>query len=44
MTLGIEESKNINVVVDYISKYKNVSDVFLWGRSMGAVASKYFDM
>lgn len=39
VTLGVEESKNISVVVDYIVKNKNVNDIFLWGRSMGAVAS-----
>lgn len=39
VTLGIEESKNISVIIDYIRKNKNVNDIFLWGRSMGAVAS-----
>ena len=42
VTLGVEEAKNINVVVDYISKNKNVNDIFLWGRSMGAVAGTSF--
>lgn len=39
VTLGVNEAKDIDAVVNYILKNKNVNDIFLWGRSMGAVAS-----
>jgi alpha/beta superfamily hydrolase len=42
VTLGVEESRNISTVIDYIVKNKNVNDIFLWGRSMGAVAGYCF--
>lgn len=42
VTLGVEESRNISNVIDFIVKNKNVNDIFLWGRSMGAVAGYCF--
>ena len=38
VTLGINEAKNVCTVIEFISKTKSINDIFLWGRSMGAVA------
>lgn len=36
-TLGLKEAEELEVVVDYLRKEKNVQRMFFWGRSMGAV-------
>lgn len=39
ISLGPKEKRDALIVIDYIRKEHNVGQVFLWGRSMGAVAS-----
>jgi len=40
--LGVKEKDDLLSVIDYIDEYKRVSNIGLWGRSMGAVTSLMF--
>ena len=42
VTFGHKERDDLKSVIAYIVKHKRVSDVVLWGRSMGAVASIFY--
>jgi alpha-beta hydrolase superfamily lysophospholipase len=37
-TLGLKESEELEVLVNYLKKEKKIDQLFLWGRSMGAVS------
>jgi pimeloyl-ACP methyl ester carboxylesterase len=42
ITLGPKEKRDTKAVLDHIRKAYGVSNVFLWGRSMGAVTAILF--
>ena len=42
ISLGYHEKKQIKNIVDFIEKYPGVSEIGLWGRSMGAVTTLNF--
>ena len=37
VTLGVQESEDLGVVVDHLHTISTVGPLVLWGRSMGAV-------
>lgn len=39
ISLGWYERDDLNMIVEYLRKERNVSTIGLWGRSMGAVTS-----
>ena len=39
ITLGPKEKRDAKLVMDHVRKHFGVSNIFLWGRSMGAVTS-----
>lgn len=39
ITLGVRESEDLAKMIEYVTTKKGVTDIALWGRSMGAVAS-----
>lgn len=39
VTLGLRESEDLGKVIEYLGSKKEVKDIALWGRSMGAVAA-----
>ena len=38
VTLGLRESLDLDLIISYIIKENKYKEIFLWGRSMGAVA------
>ena len=41
-TLGLKEHFDLKAVVDYLRESLDIEDIYLWGRSMGAVTSILF--
>lgn len=41
-TLGMKEHKDLRAVVTYLRECLDIEDIYLWGRSMGAVTSILF--
>ena len=41
-TLGLKEHKDLRAVVEYLRDTLDIEDIYLWGRSMGAVTSILF--
>ena len=39
VTLGWQEHKDLEAVINYLRENRNISTVALWGRSMGAVTA-----
>lgn len=39
VTLGWNEAEDLEIVINYLKNCGRVSDIALWGRSMGAVTS-----
>mmetsp|Transcript_21308 Transcript_21308/g.20446 ORF Transcript_21308/g.20446 Transcript_21308/m.20446 type:complete len:124 (-) Transcript_21308:944-1315(-) len=39
ISLGYYEKEDLDIIVKYLRKYRNVSTIGLWGRSMGAATS-----
>ena len=42
VTLGYKEKRDLQAVINYLTNYKRVSAVGLWGRSMGATTSLFY--
>jgi dipeptidyl aminopeptidase/acylaminoacyl peptidase len=43
VTLGFKEKHDLKSVIEYIYEHKRVSLIGLWGRSMGAVTSIFYE-
>lgn len=43
VTLGYKEKNDLQSVIEYLYEYKRVSSIALWGRSMGAVTSLFYN-
>ena len=41
-TLGMKEHKDLRAVVEYLRDTLDIEEIYLWGRSMGAVTSILF--
>lgn len=42
ISLGMNEKEDLNVVVDFVSKIPGVSNIGIWGRSMGAATAMMY--
>ena len=42
VTLGYNEKEDLKAMIEYLQEYKRVSNILLWGRSMGAVTSLFY--
>jgi alpha/beta superfamily hydrolase len=38
ITLGVQEAEDLEAVIEFVTTQRNVKEIALWGRSMGAVA------
>lgn len=43
MTLGFKEKNDLKCMIEYLYEHKKVSSIGLWGRSMGAATSMFYE-
>ena len=42
-TLGLKEHEDLRCVIDFLRESLDIEDIYLWGRSMGAVTAIWYD-